>query len=265
VGAPCTKAKLAVVLESAAADCYIFASESCAAGISVFEDTILDGKMIAGEFDGALLSAICGVSKANTFDGDIIALDAKDTLANRSFNRQLTAADVLIIVIPDVETFAVKVGVESPPSELVKFEDLTERVAVDKNLLAPADKAMVVVVGMRIVPVPRYEFVRPGRAVNLVIAFYFGPFADSVGARHNHACSGGGLKRDGIARQPALFDFDSFAVDAAVNNHRIARLGERRGLANCSHLFPLLDAGRRFSGNMPSFAFRRSTEKKSQH
>lgn len=42
-----SKTKLTVVLERAAADHDVFASECRAAGIGIFEDTILDGQMIA--------------------------------------------------------------------------------------------------------------------------------------------------------------------------------------------------------------------------
>jgi len=106
---------------------------------------------------------------------------------------------------------------------------------------------MVVIVGMCVVLVPCNEFVWPGRAVNTAITFYFNPFVDAVGAGHDYAGPGGGLKRNRIVRLAALFDYNSLTVDAAMNNHRIARLGERRGLGDCSHLFLLLDASQRFS------------------
>lgn len=47
IGAPGPKAELTVVLERAAADRDVFASECSTTGIGIFEDTILDDQTIA--------------------------------------------------------------------------------------------------------------------------------------------------------------------------------------------------------------------------
>ena len=93
--------------------------------------------MIAREFDGTSLSTICDISKANAFDGDIIALDGQNPIADRSLDSHLSTANILIIAAPYIEAFSVKIDIESSPRELIKIKNLPECVAVDKNLLGP--------------------------------------------------------------------------------------------------------------------------------
>jgi hypothetical protein len=133
------EAKLAIVLERTAADRNIFTSECGTACIGIFEDTIINSQMTAGEFDCATLGTVGGVSKANAFYDNVITLDSENCIADGRLDHRFAAADVLIIVAPDIETFAIQIDVESASGELATFEDLTECITVDKNLLAPAD------------------------------------------------------------------------------------------------------------------------------
>jgi hypothetical protein len=55
------------MLERAAAYRYIFAPEFGSAGIGIFEDTILNSQIVAGELDSAVLRPIGGISKTNAF------------------------------------------------------------------------------------------------------------------------------------------------------------------------------------------------------
>ena len=81
VGTIGSETELAVVLERASADGDIFTCECGATCIGALEDTVLDGQMIAGKFDGSVLRAIGCISKAHTFDYNIIALDGKNRIA----------------------------------------------------------------------------------------------------------------------------------------------------------------------------------------
>ena len=69
----------------------------------------------------------------------MITFDGQNSIADGSLDRRFFA-DVLIIVVPYIEAFAVQVDIECPSCELATFENLPECVAVDKNLLAPADE-----------------------------------------------------------------------------------------------------------------------------
>ena len=125
-----------------------------------------------------------------------------------------------------------------------------ERVAVDEDLLAASDKPVVVVVGMGLALIPRDELVRPGRAVHSVVALHGGPVRDAVSAGEDDMLPLGGPDGDGLIRVATLVDGDSLAVDAAVDQHGVAGLELRDGLADCPHLAVGGYAGERLLGHV---------------
>jgi len=238
---------LAVVLEHAAANRDIFTSERCAAGVGILKNTIFYGQIIAGEFDCAVLGAVGGVSKTNAFKNYMVALDGQDCVAGGSFDYNLLTADVLVIIVPDIEAFVIQINVEGAPGELVAFKDLTQCVAANENLLAPADEAVEIIVRMSMVGIICNELVWPGRAVDMSIALNFSPLSDMIGSGHNHVCSNRRLQRDGPIRKAALFDIDFFTIHAVVDYYRISGFCEQGGLAYCPELFCLLNPGKLLS------------------
>ncbi len=85
--ATCPKPHLAIILKYAIADSYILSGELRANCICVLEHAILDYVVIPGENRCALLSAIGGISEADSLNMYAIPFTYPDLIARRCLNQ----------------------------------------------------------------------------------------------------------------------------------------------------------------------------------